>query len=153
MRYDVQVDVEAPAEVLWSVVADPSQWPLISDSFIKVAPVGDGELVVGQRYVVRQPGIRSMSWTVTEVEDGTAFTWRSSVLGIRTDGIHRVVARGQGTSRLELAMEQSGPLSRLVAAMGGAHYRALVDREAATMAGAAEHRARGDRGDDASPTG
>ncbi|MGH1562983.1 SRPBCC family protein [Mumia sp. DW29H23] len=141
MRYAVQVDVEAPADVLWTVVAEPTGWPLISDSFIKVTPETADGLVVGQRYLVKQPSIRAMRWTVTEVEPGAAFTWRSSVLGVRTEASHRVVPTGGG-AQLHLEMVQSGPLARAVASMGGAHYRALVDREAATLAGAAEHRAR-----------
>ncbi|KAA1419923.1 polyketide cyclase [Mumia zhuanghuii] len=141
MRYEVQVDVAAPAEVAWSVLADPSEWPLITDSFIKVTPKGAGGLVVGQRYVVRQPSMRAMSWRVTEVEEGVGFTWRATVLGVRTEASHRVVARETG-ARFELVLEQTGLLAGMTGAIGGTHYRALVDREAATFAGAAEHRAR-----------
>ncbi len=141
MKYEVKVDVKAPPEVLWSVLADPSHWPLISDSFIKVEPQGAGGLELGAVYLVRQPSIRPMKWTVTELEPGTAFTWRMSVPGVTSTGAHRVVAQ-PGGSRLELVLEQTGLLSRAISAMGGAHYRALVDREAATFAGAAEHRAR-----------
>ena len=137
----MDVDVDAPAAVLWSVVADPTQWPFVSDSFIAVTPKGEGAVVVGERFVVRQPGIRPMHWTVTDVEDGVAFTWRSEVLGVRSEGSHRVEPTPSG-SRLHLTLAMSGPLSRAVGAMGGSHYRALVDREAATLAGAAEHRAR-----------
>ncbi|WP_370614038.1 SRPBCC family protein [Mumia qirimensis] len=141
MRYEVGVDVDAPVEVAWTVLADPAEWPLLTDSFIKVRPKDGSGLVVGQRYVVRQPSMRALTWLVTDVEPGAGFTWRSSVLGVRTEASHRFVPRGSG-SRLELRLVQSGPLARITGAIGGTHYRALVDREAATFAGAAEHRAR-----------
>lgn len=141
MRHEVSVDVEAPASVLWSVVADPTQWPFLSDSFTRVTTEGEGPIAVGQRYVVRQPGIRAMPWTVTEVDDGVAWSWQASMLGVRTVATHRVEPAGGG-ARLHLSMVMSGLLARPIGAIGGAHYRALVDREAVTMAGAAEHRAR-----------
>lgn len=141
MRYEVQVDVEAPPAVLWSVLADPAEWPMLSDSFLKVEQVRGSGLAVGAAYKVRQPSIRAMRWTVTAMEPGIAFTWRMAVPGTATTGAHRVVPRGTA-SRLELVLEQTGLLSRPLWAMGGAHYRALVEREAATFAGAAEHRAR-----------
>lgn len=141
MRHEVEVDVEAPPEVVWSVVGDPTQWPMLSDSFLKVEQrEGDG-LAVGSVYLVRQPNIRAMPWTVTACEPGTGFTWRASVPGVTTTGSHQITPRGDA-SRLLVALDQTGLLSRAVWAMGGAHYRALVDREAATFAGAAEHRAR-----------
>ena len=75
---------------------------------------------------------------MSELVEGTTFTWSSTQPGVRIVGRHHVIADADGTSRLTLELEQSGWLSGLVTVFLGRKVREYVDLEAEALKGAAE---------------
>ena len=70
--------------------------------------------------------------------DGTTFTWASKQPGVRTLGRHTVSSDPDGTTRLTLVLEQSGPLSGVISMLMGRKVRQYVDLEALALKRAAE---------------
>ena len=109
--YTERVEVEAPAERVWSVMSDVERWHEWTASITSVdlhgQPMGPGASAT-----VRQPKLPTVDWTVTSYRPLEEFTWTSGGRGIRTVGRH--LMRTQGTSvHVELAIEQRGPLAWL----------------------------------------
>jgi len=92
---------------------------------------------VGSRFEVRQPGLPKAVWEVTDWQQGRSFTWVSTSPGIRSTAVHSVQRDGDG-SRLDLSLEWSGPLARLLELLIGRKARGMVETEAETFARLAE---------------
>ena len=136
----VLVDVDAPPATLWAVLAQPSAWPEWTESIVAVDLL-DGDLALGARARVAQPGLRPMVWTVTEFEPGRSFTWTATAGGVRTAGSHVVEELDGGRrSRLTLGLTQRGALAPLVRLLLGKRTRQYVGLEAAGLKAAAEDR-------------
>lgn len=110
MLLESTVTIAAPSRVVFDVLADVARWPEWSDTMTWVRRHDEGPLVVGSRATVKQPRLRETVWTVTEVEDGRRFSWRSHAPGVTTTGRHVVVPSGDGAV-VTLAIEHTGPLS------------------------------------------
>ena len=88
---------------------------------------------VGSRFEVRQPGLPKAVWEVTDwQQQGRSFTWVSSSPGIRSTAVHTVQDDGGG-SRLDLSLEWSGPLARVLELLIGRKARGMVETEAETF--------------------
>ncbi|MCT2585556.1 SRPBCC family protein [Actinophytocola gossypii] len=138
----VVVDVDAPPATLWTILTQPSTWPAWTESMDTVDLL-DGDLRLGARARIVQPGLRPMVWTVTAFEPGRAFTWTAEAAGVRTAGTHEVEALDGGArSRLTLGLTQRGALAPLIRLLLGRRSRRYVGLEAAGLKAAAEDRAR-----------
>ena len=123
MRTQEQVDIEAPADVVWDVMTDVRRWPEWTDSITSVEALQDGPLRVGAKFRVRQPRLPRAVWEVTEVQPGRSFTWVNRTPGLVSTATHSVEGHEHRTSSGSLTLEQSGALSFLVRP-----YRSLTRR-------------------------
>ncbi len=132
----------APARV-WEVLVDIERWPQRIPTYDEVRRLDEGDLRVGSRVHVKQKGLAAGEWQVTELVEGSTFTWASRQPGVRIVARHTVAADADGESRLTLVLEQSGWLSRVVALVLGRKVRSYVDLEAEALKTAAENRSEG----------
>lgn len=102
-----------------------------------IKPLQVGPTAVGSRFEVKQPGLAKTVFEVTDWRPGESFTWVSQQPGVRSTGVHDVRADGAG-SRLDLALEFSGPLAGLVRRLVGRKAQRMVDTEAQTFTRLAE---------------
>ena len=124
------IDIAAPAEQVWAALADVERWPEWTASVTSVERLDHGPFGVGSRARVRQPRLPAATWTVTALEPGRSFEWRSAVPGLRSVGDHRVDATGDRASRVTLSVTWSGPLAPVVRLVWGNLSRRYVEMEA-----------------------
>lgn len=136
MRFEITVDVAAPPERVWSLLADVERLPALTPSMESVELL-DGPLRVGARARIRQPRLAQAVWTVTEFTDGESFTWESRGPGVTTTGGHLVTPAADGAT-LQLTLVQSGPLAPVIGLLFGRRARAYVTMEANGLKKAAE---------------
>lgn len=122
---------------LWSLASDIERWGDRLPTVDSVRPLGPGSDGVGSRFEVRQPGLPKAVWRVTDWQQGRSFTWVSTSPGIRSTAVHTVHHDGDG-SRLDLSLEWSGPLARVLELLIGRKARGMVETEAETFARLAE---------------
>jgi len=138
----VHVEVEqacrAPAATVWRLLADLPQWPTWTDSMTAVTLLEPGQLHVGTRARVEQPGLRPLVWTVTDLETDRRFCWQAKMPGMRLVADHLIVPGKQ----IRLTLDVSGPLTFLARRAYGARIEEYVHMEARGLAAAAEHAAK-----------
>jgi hypothetical protein len=127
----------ATADRLWSLASDVERWGDRLPTVDSVRPLGSGPTGVGSKFEVRQPGLPKAVWEVTDWQQGRSFTWVSTSPGIRSTAVHTVHDDGGG-SRLDLSLEWSGPLARVLQLLIGRKARGMVQTEAETFARLAE---------------
>src|SRR3954452_365641 len=71
------VTIAAPPAQVWAVVIDIERWPERIPTVDTVERLDDGPLAVGSRTRLQQPKLPPAVWTVTELIDGTSYTWDS----------------------------------------------------------------------------
>ena len=141
MEQSTTVDIAAPPERVWEVLADVERWSEWSETVIWVRRLDEGPLRSGSRARINQPKIPETEYVVTELEPGQSFTWVATGPGVTTTARHTVEALPGGGSRVQLAVEQGG----LVGSVMGRFYRGLTDRYLATEAAGLKARCEGDR--------
>jgi uncharacterized protein YndB with AHSA1/START domain len=134
MFYEQTATTSAPVERLWAAVTDVERWPEWIETYEAVRRNQAGPLVPGHTAHVKQKGLAPGEWTVTEVKEGSVFSWETRQPGVRFVGRHAVAAEPSGGSRVTLSFQVSGPLSVLVRLLYGRKVRAYVDIEAARLA-------------------
>ena len=111
MKIERELIIEAPVDVVWSVMSDVEHWPEMTASMTSVRLL-DGELRHGARAEVVQPKLPKAIWTVTRLDEGRRFDWTAKSPGMTTVGIHGVEAVATGT-RAYIGIKQTGPLAPL----------------------------------------
>jgi uncharacterized protein YndB with AHSA1/START domain len=123
------VEIKAPPQRVWSILADIEGWPDWTASMTSVERFESGPLAVGTRARLRQPKLRPAIWEITQIEKGSNFTWVTRSPGLTVAGHHLVEPVKKGSaSRVTLTVEFSGLLGPLVAWLTrglNAHYLAL----------------------------
>ncbi len=130
MRVETTVDIDAPAERVWEVMADVERWPEWTASVARAERLDDGPLRLGSRARLKQPRFPPAVWEVTELEPGRSFAWTAKNVGLTSVGRHRVFGRGDGGATVTLTLDQEGPLAPLLALLSGRLTRRYVDTEA-----------------------
>lgn len=131
------VTIAAPPETVWAVVVDVERWPERIPTVDAVERLDDGPLAVGSRTRLQQPRLSPAVWTVTELVDGSLYTWESSSPGVTITASHVVEPHPDG-SRLTLALTVSGPMSGVGWLMTRSLTERYVETEAASIKLAAE---------------
>ena len=127
---DIDIDIDAPAPVVWAVVSDVERWPEWTASVSSVRRSRSGPLAVGERVVVAQPRLPTLTYTVTAVDEGRSFTWEAGSAVSRGVGEHVVSPRVAGGCTATLRLTQRGPAARLVGALLDRLTRRYVRMEA-----------------------
>jgi uncharacterized protein YndB with AHSA1/START domain len=129
MELQRSIDIAAPPERVWAVMADATRWPEWTSTVTSIELLDGPDLRVGSRAEIRQPRLPPARFTVTALEPGRGFTWATGNFLVRGTARHEVVAT-PGGSRATLAVHFGGLLGWLA----GRPYRRLtteyLDREA-----------------------
>jgi carbon monoxide dehydrogenase subunit G len=138
MEYQKSLTVPTEPARVWEVLSDIERWPERITTYEEVRRLDDGELRIGSRAHVKQKGLAAGEWEVSELVEGSTFTWASRQPGVRIVGRHTVSTDADGTTRLTLGLEQTGWLSGVVTLLLGRKVREYVDLEATALKAAAE---------------
>jgi uncharacterized membrane protein len=131
--YEATIDIQAPAERIWPVLSAVESWPRWLPTVVNVEPLGDVPLQVGRRYRVTQPKLQPTVWTVSAIDAGRRFEWRSRMPGLELVADHAIGETGPGTARVRLQFEFRGWLGALLALLYGALTRDYLGREAQAL--------------------
>jgi ribosome-associated toxin RatA of RatAB toxin-antitoxin module len=105
--FQTTVDIEAPPDRVFAVVADVERWPEWTASVTKIVRLSKGPLGVGSRLRIHQPKLPPAYWRVVAVDSGRGFTSVSGAPGMRVTAVHSVEPRAAG-SRVTLSIRYSG---------------------------------------------
>ncbi|MBM0277635.1 SRPBCC family protein [Micromonospora tarensis] len=130
MRFGADTEIAADVEQVWAVLVDVPRWPEWTASVTQAERGEPGPLAVGATARLTQPKLRPALWRVTELADRSGFVWVSESPGVRTTGEHRLLPLPDGRTRVELAIDQSGPLAGLIGRLYGGLLRRYVRLEA-----------------------
>jgi uncharacterized membrane protein len=142
--YETSVRIAARADRVWDVLREVERWPEWTPTVTRVdlestpeyVPGADGpagELAKGDVVSIKQPRMRTLSWTIDEWEPASFFSWSSTSGGVTTVATHRVDRTDDLGVTVTLGIRQSGLLAPVVAALIGRQTRRYVDTEAASL--------------------
>ncbi len=115
MHAETSIEIAAPAATIWTALTDIESWPSWTASTTRAQLLDNGPLTLGSRARLHQPRLPAAIWTVTDMAPGTAFTWRTHTPGVTTTGTHELHPLTDTTTLARLTIDQTGPLSALVA--------------------------------------
>ncbi len=118
----------------WAALCDVRRWSTWLPTVTSVTALDPtAEEGVGAAYRVVQPRLGEATWTITEWEQGTRFTWQSRRPGVTTIGTHELVETADGT-RARLGITWVGPLAWFARRAFGRMTQGYLDQEAAALA-------------------
>jgi uncharacterized membrane protein len=126
---EVGIDISAPAERVWRSLVDVESWPRWTSSITEVKRLDSGPLHVGSRARVKQPGVQPLVWEVTELDQGSHFTWVTRLPGVGMTASHDISETGDRT-HLDLSLEFTGPLAGIVGVVFTKRTRQSLNQEA-----------------------
>ncbi|WP_107773706.1 SRPBCC family protein [Nocardioides sediminis] len=126
------VTIDAPPHRVWAVLVDVERWPERIPTVTAVERLDAGPLAVGSRTRLEQPRLPAAVWTVTELAEGSSYTWVSRSPGATITAAHVVEPHPDG-SRLTLAVTVSGPMSAIGWLMTRSLTKRYVETEAASI--------------------
>ncbi|MGW5644875.1 SRPBCC family protein [Saccharopolyspora sp. NPDC003752] len=131
MRHETTVAIAASPAVVWALLADVPNWPEWTPTATSIAAL-DGELRVGHRFLVKQPGVAAAVWDVIAVEPGVSFDWATRFGGGRMVAAHRIEATDSG-SEVRLRIDFTGGFAWLLTPVVAGRIRRFVESEAAAL--------------------
>lgn len=135
------IEIDAPPAGVWTVMSDVERWPEWTASVTGVRRLDHGPLRLGSRAVIRQPRFPPASWTVTTLEPGRRFVWKSGMPGLWVHGDHSVAPHGAG-AQATLRLSYEGLLARLMGRLTRGITNRYLDLEAAGLKRRSENDAR-----------
>jgi hypothetical protein len=126
------VTIDASPERVWGVLVDVERWPERIPTVTAVERLDPGPLTVGARTRLQQPRLPAAVWTVTELAEGSSYTWVSRSRSVTVAASHVVEPHPDG-SRLTLAVTMSGPMSAAGWLMTRSMTQRYVETEAASI--------------------
>lgn len=132
--------INAPVGVVWSVLSDVESWPSWTPTMTSVVRKSGSGFSVGSLYEVKQPGLTKAAFTVESIDDGEAFSWTSTAIGVTTRADHVLTSVSDRMTRVQLVLEMEGAIAPLVWLLAGRKVRSFVELEAASLKSAAESR-------------
>ncbi|HEX3788034.1 MAG TPA: SRPBCC family protein [Pseudonocardiaceae bacterium] len=138
MRLEETADTSAGPQQVWSALTNVEGWPTWIPSTTSVTLLGPGPLRVGSRARVKQLGTPPIVWQVSEIRQPDGFSWVARTPGLQMVGQHWATSNPDGTIRITVTLDQSGPLAGLVNFLTGRRSARYVKQEAAGMKAASE---------------
>jgi uncharacterized membrane protein len=137
MRWENSTHIDAPADVVWRLTLDITDWPSYVPTVRRVDRLDDGPLRVGSSARLDQPGQPTAVWTVTTLEPQQRFAWQSKRTGYTLTGSHVVEPDGNGC-RNTLAIDLTGPLAPVLGPLVARTVRRTIATENAAVRAKAE---------------
>jgi uncharacterized membrane protein len=141
VEYQVSIDIDAPADAVWPVMSDGERWHEWTASVTSVRRLDRGPLRIGSRALIRQPRFPPAVWTVTALEPGRRFVWKSGMPGMWVYGDHAVSPLASGT-RATLTLTYEGLLARIMGRMTRGITLRYLNMEASGLKRRSEENAR-----------
>jgi len=141
MKFDDEVIIDAPADVVWDVYADVERWPEWTDSVSAVEHLEGAGLEPGARVRIEQPKLPKAVWQVSALDPGRSWTWTSKAPGITSIATHAVEPRPDGRTHVSQSIDQRGPLGALIGRLYARLTRSYLAMEAAGLKARSEARA------------
>jgi uncharacterized membrane protein len=138
MDYEQTITTSASIDRCWAALADVTTYPDWTASMSAVEPLDGPTLRIGNRFRIRQPGLPTTTWRVSEVREGESFSWESHTPGVHTVAYHRLSRTPDGATRITIGIRQQGALAWLVALFTAAKTRRYLQMESAGLKAAAE---------------
>ena len=132
MDVQISVDIAAPPDVVWSVMADVERWHEWTPSVRSIRRIDRGPLRIGSRALIRQPRFPPAVWKVTALDPGHSFTWKSGAPGMWVYAHHSVEAVNGG-ARVTLRLLYEGVVGRLMGRITYAITNRYLGLEAAGL--------------------
>lgn len=139
MITDATVEINAPADAVWKVFSDVERWPEWTASVTRLVALDSPELLVGNRFEIKQPRMPKLVWAVTEVSPGESWTWVQRSPGGLTVAQHQVLADSGTRTRVHQRLEQRGPVGAVVGRLMRSMTRRYLDLEGAGLKARCEH--------------
>jgi uncharacterized protein YndB with AHSA1/START domain len=133
MNYEYVVTIHAPREHVWNVLTDVARWPEWTASMSTVTVLGGTALGRGSKVRIKQPKMPALVWEVTEFEPRQAFSWKVQSPGVSTLAVHRIGSGPGADVTVQLDIQQTGILDRLVGLFTAGMTRRYVQLEAAGL--------------------
>lgn len=131
-EFHTSITIQAPAEHVWTVLADVQRWPEWTASVSSVEVLDKAPLSVGSRVRIHQPKLRPAVWTVTEWQPGQRFVWVSKNPGVVAVATHSLTPGPTGCT-LTLILQYKGLLGGLVGFLGRGLTKTYLGLEAAGL--------------------
>lgn len=130
--------ITASPTAVWAIISRLDDWHRLLPTIDDVTRTGSsGPVTVGSTFRVRQPGLPTADYVVTEWRPEEGFTWASTTPGVRTVATHAIRSDGRA-SVLRLGIGWSGPLAWLVRPLVTGKARRYIEQEASSFAQLAE---------------
>ena len=141
MRFEDEILINEPIDVVWAVYSDVERWPEWTASVDTSEFVEGNELAVGARVAIKQPKLPKAVWQVTGIEPGRSWTWVAKGPGVRTTAVHTLESIDARTTRVRMTLEQGGLFGGLVGRLWAKLTREYLATEAAGLKTRSEARA------------
>jgi uncharacterized protein YndB with AHSA1/START domain len=130
MQFEMKVEIEATPEKVWATLTDVERWPEWTASMTTLERLNGDTLALGARVRIKQPGMPTLVWTVTQFDLGLSFSWRSTSPGVATVGTHLIEGAAGDRVTVTLSIHQSGMLAPVVGLFTSTKTRRYVNMEA-----------------------
>jgi hypothetical protein len=118
MRWEDSITIEAPADRVWQLTIDVTNWPTLSPKTMqRVERLDDGPFGLGSSARIKQPGQPAAVWTVTQFDAGRRFVWHTRRMGLTLVATHHVEDLGprcRNTLVVEATGRGSGLFGRVI---------------------------------------
>ncbi|MFC8537510.1 SRPBCC family protein [Streptomyces sp. NPDC057249] len=108
-----EVVINAPAERVWALLADPAGWSAFDPAIREVSVAGDGTPAVDTRFTWVN-GSAKIASRFAVVEPLREITWTGTAMGSRAAHRHLLTPRQDGTTLLRTEESMAGTLLGLV---------------------------------------
>jgi carbon monoxide dehydrogenase subunit G len=132
-----EVEIRAPLQAVWKLFTDVEAWSSWMPTILSVSRLGSGSFEIGARYRVRQPGLPDTIYTVTSIDDQSAFTWQARTPGAVLVASHEVWAAPAGCGARSI-YAASGVLAPTIRFLLGARIARMLEQEADSLRQRAE---------------
>lgn len=101
------IEIDAPPEIVWNVMADVEKWPEWTPSMRKIEKMGDKPFGKGASFRVAPRGAPRSVWTVTECDEDRSFFWEARSANAHAVAGHVIEPHGAG-SLVTLSVDVTG---------------------------------------------
>ena len=133
MAHETTVSIAADPRRVWDVSVDLPAWPQWTPTVKRAERLDSGPFRVGSSARLHQQGLPPMVWTVTDLEEGSSFSWRARRPGLVMTAHHRFAPQPDGTVLVTLGLDAGGPLGKLLGTLLGGKVDRALGQEAAGL--------------------
>lgn len=117
------IRINAPPAKVWAAMTDVERWPDWAAQMQSLRRQDAGQFGKGSRVTVTPKMLTGSVWTVTAYDEGTSYTWETTLVpGVRMSGGHVVEAAADGTNAT-FWLHVAGPIGMILSPVLGLVFR------------------------------